>query len=103
MTTLDQNVEMLRRRIAPLEMSADEFRQVGHRLVNTIADELARLRSRPVTPAESPQAVRQVVGAADLPETGTNAAALFNEITGQLFEHSLFNPDFRFSCGALAA
>ena len=41
-----------------MEMAPDEFRLIGHDLVNRLADFLAGLRARPVTPAETPQQVR---------------------------------------------
>ena len=43
-------------RKAPLEIRGDEFRELGHRLVDDIAEFLDSLPQRPVTTAESPQA-----------------------------------------------
>ena len=36
-------IEALRQRKAPLEMPPGEFREIGHRLVDQIADRLAKL------------------------------------------------------------
>lgn len=81
----------LRERQAPLTMSSAEFRQVGHELVERIAELLEELPQRPVTAGESPQTIRQVLGAAPLPEQGTPAGELLAEATDLLFDHSLFN------------
>jgi hypothetical protein len=46
-------IEALRQRKAPLEMPPGEFREIGHRLVDQIADRLAKLPDGLVTPDES--------------------------------------------------
>ncbi|MGZ8467860.1 MAG: pyridoxal phosphate-dependent decarboxylase family protein [Gemmatirosa sp.] len=84
-------------RAAPLHMSADEFREAGHALVDAVATFLASIPERPVTPAEAPDAVQRVLGAgAPLPEHGTDAATLLRSAAGLLFDHSLFNGHPRF-------
>src|SRR3989304_7009992 len=72
----------LRHRKAPLAMNGDEFRFVGHRLVNQIAEFLDGLPQRPVTPAESPQALRKLLGGGVLPEHGAPAQELGAEAAG---------------------
>jgi glutamate/tyrosine decarboxylase-like PLP-dependent enzyme len=90
MTTTD-----LRSRRAPLEMTADEFRAAGHRLVDAIATLLASLPSRPVTRDETPTALRSLLPEA-LPEAGSGAGALLDAAVPLLVEHSLFNGHPRF-------
>ena len=85
----------LRARTAPLEMSADEFRAAGHRLVDAVAAFLDSLPSRPVTCDETPTALRALLPPA-LPETGTPAGALVDAAVPLLVEHSLFNGHPRF-------
>jgi glutamate/tyrosine decarboxylase-like PLP-dependent enzyme len=78
-------------------MDADEFRRVGHALVDRVADFLPSLAGRPVTPAEAPDAVQAALdSSAPLPEDGTDAATLLARATRLLFDHSLFNGHPRF-------
>src|SRR6187402_2709173 len=94
MTTKDLE---LTRRVAPLDMSAPAFRTAGHDLVNRIADWLDHLPAGPIMRDETPATVRQALGAErTLPENGSDAAALLDEATRLLFDHSLFNGHPRF-------
>lgn len=78
-------------------MSPTEFRTVGHRLVDQLADLLDQLPHKPVTPAESPQTVRAALGSErPLPVTGRDAGSLLDAVTTQLANHSLFNGHPRF-------
>ena len=79
------------KRIAPLDISPDEFKALGHRLIDDIAGFLASLPARPVNPAESPADVRKLLGHSPLPRTGMNAPQLLQETARLLFDHSLFN------------
>jgi aromatic-L-amino-acid decarboxylase len=75
-----------------LAMAPDEFRRVGHDLVDRIADFLASRPDRPLTPAERPDAVRALIGGdAPLPDRGTDAADLVRSTAELLFDHSLLN------------
>jgi len=86
----------IERREAPLEMSPEQFRAAGHRLVERIADLLGSLPARPVTPGESPQALRELLGNGSLPESGAPADRLLDETASLLIDHSLFNAHPRF-------
>jgi len=78
-------------------MSRDEFRKIGHELVDRIAEHLATLPERPVTPDESPSEVRRALGGDDpLPDAGIDAGLALTEATRLLFDHSLFNGHPRF-------
>ena len=95
--TKTAEVEALRQRRAPLEMDSRAFREIGHRLVEEIADRLAAVPDGPVVHDETPDEIRQVLGSAQaLPLEGADASQLLSEATGLLFDHSLFNGHPRF-------
>ena len=90
-------IEALRQRHAPLEMDSGAFREIGHRLVDQIADRLAALPDGPVVRDETVDEVRRALGAAQgLPRDGTDAGRLVSAATDLLFDHSLFNGHPRF-------
>jgi len=78
-------------RRAPLAIGSKDFRTLGHRLVDQLADALDAIPRGPVTRAASPSGVREALGlAGPLPEFGAEPAALLDRAT-RLFQHSLFN------------
>jgi aromatic-L-amino-acid/L-tryptophan decarboxylase len=88
--------ESLRHRAAPVEMSAEEFRAAGYKLVDRIAEYLASVRHRPVTPGETPGKVRETLGGGSLPERGVPAERLLQEAADLVINHSLLNGHPRF-------
>ena len=91
------DLDALRARKAPLHMDGALFRQIGHRLVDQIADFLEALPQCPVTPAESPETVRTLLEAGrGIPESGADAGALVSNTADLLFAHSLLNGHPRF-------
>src|SRR5689334_12019857 len=78
--------EHLRHRAAPLEMTAEQFRSAGHDMVDRVATMLASIRTLPVTPAESPQEVREALAAPRaLPEEGKDPDELLRHAADLLF------------------
>ena len=92
-----QEVDVLRQRSAPLDMSADAFRAAGHDLVNRIADWLDAMPEGPVTHDEAPSAIRALIDAnRGVPQNGIDARPLLESAAQLLFDHSLFNGHPRF-------
>lgn len=90
-------IEQLKTRSAALDLTSDQFRSLGHDLVDRIAEFLASLRTLPVTRAESPGEVRAALDAnRALPEEGQDLQSLLRDSAALLFEHSLFNGHPRF-------
>src|SRR5258706_1616825 len=79
-----------------LDISSEEFKKVGHKLVDEIAGFFDSLPSRPVTPFEPPAELDNLLPSRGLPERGRDAASLLSEAAQLLFDHSLFNAHPRF-------
>lgn len=86
----------LARRTAPLDLGADEFRALGHDLVDWIADTLGGVGERPLTPGEPRSVVRRALGARPLPQRGRAAGEVLTEARELLAAHSLWNGHPRF-------
>ena len=79
-------------RSAPIDMSADQFKQIGHQLVDQIAELLESLPDRPVTRSTDAPTIRTLINSSrSLPENGANPAKLINDISHTLIDHSLYN------------
>jgi aromatic-L-amino-acid/L-tryptophan decarboxylase len=95
-------------RSSPLELDAEQFRALGHAVVDDVAALLASLESpaqRPVLQPESHEETQQALGAAPLPRIGAPPAALLREARELLFEHAPLTGHPRFwgyICGAPA-
>jgi glutamate/tyrosine decarboxylase-like PLP-dependent enzyme len=84
------------RRTGP-DLAPEEFRRLGHELVDRLAGHMARMPEGPVRPDETGAAVRGALNAGRrLPETGADAGALLDTAANLLFEHSVFNGHPRF-------
>lgn len=82
--------DLSRTRMAPMEMSPAVFRRLGHRAVDAMADLLASLPERAVTPGETPAQVRERLGNRPLPARGEDPERTLDEAMDLLCEHSLF-------------
>jgi aromatic-L-amino-acid decarboxylase len=83
-------------RFAPIEMTPEEFRRAGHRLVDQVAEFLQSLPKRPLTPNEPPHVVRAALGTGPLPAEGARPQDLLDQAAAVLFEHSLLSAHPRF-------
>jgi len=80
-----------------LALHPDEFRRIGHDLVDRVARFLEALPAGRVTAGEAPDVVRAALGHdAPLPDQGENPEAVLRSATDLLFAHSLFNGHPRF-------
>jgi len=78
-------------RESPIEITSEDFKIIGHQLVDTIANFLDTINDKPVTTGETPKQIQTVLGNASLPENGTSVSALFSKASDLLLNHSLLN------------
>ena len=83
-------------RNAALNMSSAEFREIGHELIEQIAEFYDSLPQRDLTAAKSPSEIRDLLGTGPLPEKGTAAGDLLKEVTPLVLDNSLHNGHPRF-------
>jgi glutamate/tyrosine decarboxylase-like PLP-dependent enzyme len=77
-------------------MEPDQFRRIGHELVDRIAEFLGSIREIQLTPGETPAQVRALIGRSGLPEQGADPETVLREVTELLLQHSLLNGHPRF-------
>jgi len=88
---------MKKKRTAPIEIQSEDFRSMGYRLVDRIAEFMESLPSRPVTTGEAPLAIREALDSDRLlPDLGADPSQLMDHAADILFDHSLFNSHPRF-------
>ncbi len=78
-------------RSIPVKMSKEEFKKVGHYLIDSIADFFDNIASRPVTTGETGKQLQSILGTGSLPESGIAAELIMKKATELLYNHSLFN------------
>ena len=87
---------MMARSTGPV-LTSEEFRSLGHRLVDRIAEQMERMPAGRVKPDETGAIVRAALGAEKgLPESGADPGRLLETAADLLFDHSLFNGHPRF-------
>jgi glutamate/tyrosine decarboxylase-like PLP-dependent enzyme len=90
-------LDTLQNRSAPIEMAPEDFRALGHQLVDSMADWLVTMPHGLVTRGESVAEIRRALKSErGLPGAGEGAAQVLREAANLLFEHSLFNGHPRF-------
>src|SRR6266545_55602 len=84
-------------RDSPAEMTAQQFRDAGHQLVDQIAEFLSTIAERPVAPVSTPREMRgRIGGDVGLPESGSDPATIVRDAAELLFDNSTFNGHPRF-------
>jgi glutamate/tyrosine decarboxylase-like PLP-dependent enzyme len=84
-------------RVSPIAMDPDQFRALGHAVVDRIAERLAAIPDGPVTHDYRPSTIRAAFDLdRPLPEQGTDAAGVLDGLVDRLFDHSLFNAHPKF-------
>ncbi len=78
-------------RETPIEISKEEFREIGNQLIESISNFLETIKEKPVTYGATSDQLRDILGDLSLPENGTSAAELLPKTADLLFNHSLFN------------
>src|SRR6478736_3367190 len=82
---------MKRNRETPIEMDKAEFKKIGYRLIDIIADFIDTIEEKKVTGGESPKQLQEILGTASLPEKGMPAETIIANAANVLLNHSLFN------------
>jgi glutamate/tyrosine decarboxylase-like PLP-dependent enzyme len=77
-------------------MSATDFREIGHRLVEQIAGYYESLPERRLTMARNRPQITELIGTSGLPDRGVDASELIKEIAPLIFDNSLHNGHPRF-------
>ncbi len=81
-------MEQTNHRTSPLEISKDDFKEMGSRLIDTVAEFYETIKEKSVTTGETPNQIETILGNASLPENGTSIPELFSKTTDLLFNHS---------------
>ena len=74
-----------------IDISQKDFKNIGYKLVDTIADFFATISDKPVTTGETSEQLQKLLGTDELPEKGSDAGALVSIATDLLLSHSLLN------------
>ena len=83
-------------RSAPCDLPPEEFRAIGHSLVDSIADFLHRLPEVPTATSLMPDDLRSALGQSPMPEDGRDIAPVVQEFSEKFFKHSTHNGSPRF-------
>ena len=83
-------------RNTPLHIQNDDFRELGHELVDKLADFYDSLPERKVKHDEGVREIRQILGERSLPENGTAPKIILDDAYEKLVDHSLLNGHPRF-------
>jgi len=78
-------------RKSTIQIEKEDFKKIGHHLIDAIAEFYDTMEARAVTKGESPRQLQEIIGVRSLPEEGADASKIISIATHLLLEHSLFN------------
>ena len=84
------------KRVAAADMPPEEFRAIGHSLIDAIADFYAHLPTASTASQLLPDEIRKKLGRRELPENGTDIEPVIDKFRKIFFEHSTHNGSPRF-------
>ena len=87
----DERRDELKERQSPHGLSVDEYRRLGHILVDQTADLLASIPDQKLKGSCDPETVWEALGDTAIPEQGEDAEVVLSEAVSLMSEHSLFN------------
>ena len=83
-------------RSAPADMAPEKFREIGHSLVDAVADFLTRLPDASTASPLLPDAMRSLLGTRKMPEKGVDIGPVLDRFSRDFFRHSTHNGSPRF-------
>jgi len=78
-------------RETPIEIGKEEFKKIGYKLIDKIANFIDTIDKKPVTNGESPLQLQKILGNSPLPEKGAPAEEILTKTSELLINHSLLN------------
>lgn len=78
-------------RHAALQINKEDFQKIGYYLINLLADFYDGIADNAVTPGETPNQIREILGNDHLPENGSAVPAIVERAADLLMNHSLLN------------
>lgn len=86
----------LNQRKTPMHMTPDEFRKLGHHLVDELAMYLDALPDLPITQGKTVEQIREALGQKGLPGDGSGFEEMWRGLVQKLVDNSLHNGHPRF-------
>ena len=78
-------------RTSPVELSPDDFRKAGYKVVDRIASFLDSLPSKPVSPEITRDELQKIIGIQSLPNRGESTEKILEQAADLLFKYTTFN------------
>ncbi len=83
-------------RMAALDISSDEFKKAGYKMIDQIANLIEGIEEKPVTYGEAPSKIRQALKDRAMPDDGSSIHKIVDNTADLMLNHSLFNGHPRF-------